>query len=80
MLNDHSTSGAKLMNDTVSFLIKIIVLSALLSLAIKYGGPLLPLSAPFADLNGLVTVIVVLPSIVIGIALLAIFKNPSQKV
>ncbi len=67
------------MNDTVSFLIKIIVLSALLSLVIKYGGPLLPFAAPFTDLNGLVTAIVVLPSLVIGIALLAISKKPSPK-
>ena len=68
------------MNTATGFLIKVILLSAILSLAIKYGGPLLPIAAPFtADLNGLVTAIVVLPSLIIGIALLAISKIPSQK-
>lgn len=68
------------MNTTTGFLVKVIILSALLSLAIKYGGPLLPIAAPFtANLNGLVTAIVVLPSLVIGIALFAISKIPSQK-
>ena len=66
------------MNNATGFLVKVILLSALLSVAIKYGGPLLPIAAPFtADLNSLVTAIVVLPSLVIGTALLAISKNPS---
>ena len=66
------------MNNAAGFLVKVAVLSALLSLAIKYGGPLLPIAAPFTnDLNGLVTAIVVLPSLAIGTALLAISKPPS---
>lgn len=66
------------MNNAAGFLVKVTVLSALLSLAIKYGGPLLPIAAPFTDdLNGLVTAIVVLPSLIIGTALLAISKTRS---
>ena len=64
------------MNDTASFLAKVIILSALLSLLIKYGGPLLPLRSPFtSSLNGLVTAIVVLPSTVIGIGLVALLNR-----
>ncbi|MGC1308846.1 MAG: hypothetical protein WA885_16590 [Phormidesmis sp.] len=67
------------MNDTNSFLVKVIVLSALLSLLIKYGGPLLPIAAPYTErLNGLVTAIVLLPSIAIGLSLLIILKGSSQ--
>ncbi len=66
------------MNNAAGFLVKVTVLSALLSLVIKYGGPLLPIAAPFTDdLNSLVTAIVVLPSLIIGIALLAISKTRS---
>lgn len=66
------------MNNAAGFLVKVTVLSALLSLAIKYGGPLLPIAVPFTDdLNGLVTAIVVLPSLIIGTALLAISKTRS---
>lgn len=64
------------MNDTASFLLKVFLLSALLSLLIKYGGPLLPIAAPYtAGLNGLVTLIIVLPSVVIGVALLIAAKS-----
>ncbi len=64
------------MNDTVSFLVKVIALSALLSLLIRYGGPLLPLRSPFtSSLNGLVTAIVVLPSATIGLGLIALLKR-----
>lgn len=70
---------AEPMNDTNSFLVKVIVLSALLSLLIKYGGPLLPIAAPYTErLNGLVTAIVLLPSIAIGLSLLIILKGSSQ--
>lgn len=58
------------MNDSVSFVIKVIALSAALSFLIKLGGPLLPLSSPYtADLNGLVIICVVLPSLLLGIGL-----------
>lgn len=61
------------MNDTARFIAKVIAASALLSLLVKYGGQLLPFQAPFtSSLNGLVTAIVVLPSIVLGISLLAL--------
>ncbi len=64
------------MNDTASFLLKVLVISAALSGLIKYGGQLLPLQAPYTDgLNGLVTAIVVLPSIVIGIGLFVTLKR-----
>ncbi len=62
-------------NSTVSFLVKVVVASALLSGLLKYGGPLLPIAAPYTDrLNGLVTAIILLPSLVIGIALFFLLK------
>lgn len=62
-------------NSTVSFLVKVVVASALLSLLLKYGGPLLPIAAPYTDrLNGLVTAIILLPSLVIGTALIFLLK------
>lgn len=69
------------MNDTFSFVVKVILLSALLSFAIKYGGLLLPIAAPFTErLNPLVTVIVTLPSVIIGIALWTLSKkSPKPK-
>ncbi len=67
------------MNDTTRFLIKVIVASALLSGVIKYGGPLLPFTEPFTEsLNGLVTTIVVLPSILIGIFLLIALRKAAH--
>ena len=62
------------MNDITRFIIKVILLSAALSLLIKYGGPLLPFQMPYTPaanqgLNGTVIAIVVLPSLVIGIGL-----------
>ncbi|MEL6814221.1 MAG: hypothetical protein AAFP03_05320 [Cyanobacteria bacterium J06598_3] len=64
------------MNDTGSFLLKVILLSALLSVLIKVGGPALPIRAPFTEsLNGLVTAIVVLPSVLIGVVMLMGLKR-----
>ncbi|MGB3297790.1 MAG: hypothetical protein WBA76_05935 [Phormidesmis sp.] len=64
------------MSDTFSFVVKVILLSALLSVVIKYGGPLLPIAAPFTErLNPLVTAIVTLPSVIIGIALWTLSKK-----
>ncbi|MGB3293961.1 MAG: hypothetical protein WBB01_13325 [Phormidesmis sp.] len=62
------------MNDITRFVVKVILLSAALSLLLKYGGPLLPFQAPYTPatnrgLNGIVTAIVVLPSLAIGIGL-----------
>lgn len=64
------------MNDTASFLLKVIVISAALSLLIKYGGPLLPVPAA-DDLNKWATLIVLLPSFALGIGLVSILKKPS---
>ena len=64
------------MNDTVSFLIKVILLSALLSVLIKVSGPVLPIQAPFTEsLNGLVAASVVLPSVVMGVVMLMGLKR-----
>ena len=68
------------MNDSVSFVIKVIVLSAALSFLIKLGGPLLPLSSPYtADLDGLVIVCVILPSLLLGagLTILSIYAKRS---
>ncbi|MFK8185116.1 MAG: hypothetical protein AB8B99_17225 [Phormidesmis sp.] len=65
------TSKKSIPDDTISFLVKVVVLSAALSCLIKYGGALLPFTAPFtASLNGLVTAVVLFPSLLIGAALL----------
>ena len=66
-MNEKTTPSSR---NAASFLIKVIVISALLSLVLKYGGQLLPISAPYtAKLNGLVTAIIITPSLLIGIAL-----------
>lgn len=68
------------MNDSVSFVIKVIALSAALSFVIKLVGPLLPLVSPYtADLNGLVIACVVLPSLLLGtgLAVLSIYAKRS---
>lgn len=67
---------AKTSNRTASFLVKVVVVSALLSLVLKYGGPLLPITAPYTDrLNGLVTAIILLPSLAIGTGLAFLLKG-----
>lgn len=81
MLDEYSVGGVlkrvketlkqRVSDDTVCFLGKVVVLSAILSCLIKYGGALLPFTPPFTEsLNGLVTVIVLLPSLSIGVVLL----------
>ena len=63
-------------NSTISFLVKVAIASALLSLLLKYGGPLLPIAAPYTNrLNGLVTAIILLPSLTIGAALVFLLKS-----
>ena len=58
------------LHGTANFVIKVVTLSALLSLSIKYGGPLLPLQAPFTEeLNSLVMTIVVMPSLIVGLSM-----------
>lgn len=77
--DDSSSMAVKIMNDTGSFLIKVILLSALLSVVIKVGGPMLPIRPPFTEsLNGLVATIVVLPSVVIGAVLLVGLKRAAD--
>jgi ABC-type Fe3+ transport system permease subunit len=67
------------MNDTVSFLIKVSVLSAALSALIKYGGRWLPLQMPYTEqLNSLVMLIVMLPSLAIGLGLVSLLISPSK--
>ena len=67
-----------LSSDTIGLLVKIVVASALLSLLIKYGGPLLPISMPYTErLNGLVTLIIAIPSLVMG-ALLVVLLTKSR--
>jgi hypothetical protein len=83
MVFDDDSAGDTLMDDAkkdiVSFVVKVLVLSALLSGVIKYGGPLLPFVAPFTEqLNGLVTLVVVLPSILIGVVLVVLLKRSPQ--
>lgn len=65
-------------NSMVSFLVKVIVTSALLSVLLKYGGPLLPIDAPYTErLNGLAVAIIVLPSVVVGTGLVVLFRRGS---
>ncbi len=49
------------MNETISFLIKIIIGSLILSLIIKYLGPLL--SIPPSNMNALI-IVIILPLII----------------
>ena len=62
-------------NSAVGFLVKVLVASVLLSLLIKYGGPLLPIDSPYtARLNGLVTTIILVPSLTVGAGLIFLLK------
>ena len=64
------------LDSVAGFLIKVIVASVLLSLLIKYAGPLLPIDAPYTErLNGLVVAIVLLPSLAIGAGLVFLLKT-----
>ncbi len=53
------------MNNKIIFIIKVLILSAGLSLLIKYGGPYL--SIPSTAINALIAVLI--PPIVVGILL-----------
>ena len=53
------------MNDTVAFVAKIIIYSTILSILIKYGGQLLPISPTVM----LAIAAILLPSIIMAIAL-----------
>lgn len=56
-----SLAGAK----QIGFVVEVLIISTLLSYAIKYGGPYLSISA--TSLNALI--IVILPTVVMAIAL-----------
>lgn len=51
------------MNSKIGFIVKIAIASLVLSLIIKYGGQTLPISAT----NTLALIIVLLPSVILGI-------------
>jgi len=53
------------MNTQVNFIVKVLVLSAGISVLLKYGGPLVPVAGTSA--NALIAVLT--PSIVLAIAL-----------
>ncbi len=53
------------MNDTVAFVVKIFIFSTVLSVVIKYGGQLLPISPTVI----IAIAAILLPSIIIAIAL-----------
>lgn len=60
------------MKETASFLLKVLALSAALSLVIKWVGPTLPVaSLEGAELNYVVIALVTLPSLIVGAFLLA---------
>ena len=64
------TGGNNGMNDTVSFLVKVIVSSAALSTLIKFGGPLLPIvTLEGTDLNRVAIALILTPSLTIAILL-----------
>ena len=53
------------MNDTMAFVVKIFIVSTILSILIKYGGQLLLISPTVA----IATMAILLPSIIVAIAL-----------
>ncbi|MEA5513200.1 hypothetical protein [Nodularia sp. UHCC 0506] len=63
------------MKNNLGFVVKLLVLSGLLSVFIKYAGPNLPIAA--TNVNALI--IVLLPNLMIAIALLWRFQaTPKQ--
>lgn len=60
------------MNTQIGFIIKILLLSTALSVLIKYGGRYLPIQPT----NAIATVIVILPSLIIGLILGWQYLNP----
>lgn len=72
-MSENTTQSS---SNAASFLIKVIVASALLSLLLKYGGQLLPIAAPYTEeLNGLVTAIIITPSLLIGVLLVLLLTK-----
>lgn len=58
------------MKDTLSFLVKVIVASAALSVMIKFGGPLLPVAnLAGAELNWVAIALILTPSLTVAILL-----------
>ncbi len=53
------------MNDTVAFVVKILICSTVLSVVIKYGGQLLPISPTVA----IAIAAILLPSIIVAVVL-----------
>lgn len=53
------------MNDTVTFIVKIFILSAILSIVIKYGGRLLSLNPTVI----IAITVILLPSIIVALVL-----------
>ncbi|MEM8504514.1 MAG: hypothetical protein AAF716_15330 [Cyanobacteria bacterium P01_D01_bin.1] len=58
------------MNDTLSFLTKVIISSAVLSAAIKFGGPLLPVATlTGTELNRVAIALILTPALVVALLL-----------
>lgn len=75
MIGQNKAKTNSTSNSILGFLAKVAIASLLLSLAIKYGGPLLPVEAPYTErLNGLVTAVIILPSLAVGIGLIYLLK------
>ncbi|MDJ0901126.1 MAG: hypothetical protein QNJ55_20185 [Xenococcus sp. MO_188.B8] len=53
------------MNDTIAFVVKILIFSTLLSVLIKYGGQLLSINPTVA----IVIMAILLPTIIVAVAL-----------
>lgn len=65
------------MNDTLSFLTKVIISSAALSVLIKFGGPLLPVTTlTGTDLNRVAIAFILTPALVVALFLYLSRPNP----
>ncbi len=62
------------MENQVNFVLKLLILSALLSILIKYAGPLAPI--PANAVNALI--LVISPSVIMAIALVWRFQTQKQ--
>ena len=62
------------MDTQTGFIIKILLLSATLSVLVKYGGRYVPIQPT----NAIATIIVILPSLVIGLILGWKYTNNSK--
>ncbi|MDB9375597.1 hypothetical protein [Nodularia sphaerocarpa] len=63
------------MKNNLGFVVKLLVLSGLLSVFIKYAGPNLPIAA--TDVNALI--IVLLPNVIMAIALFWRFQSTQKQ-